>query len=399
MKSNNGVIRIGIQQGSLASYRVALFRALNQQPGFEVTVVHGLLPQFDHQQGDGFEVETSALVKARFGPIPVYLDRAQWTMATSGQFDVVIYVWNAQYLWLWPSLLAAKWKGVPTILWGHGYSKRESFSRRWARELLTRLATSVLVYDRDTAAKLRQRFKYLHERVFYASNAIDQEAIASARVDRSDAKLKDFCRTHSLDPSATILFVSRYDPANRLDLLLESASQLVKRHPTLKVVIIGKGNTNNAELQTMVQRLNLTTHVLIQPAVYNEQQLALWFGAATMFCYPANIGLSVLHAFGYGVPVITHNDRSSQNPEFINLQHDRNGLLYESGSSESLQQAIDILIDDPRKRNRLSQGALQTAAEVNISAMVEGFSRSIRASVTAAAAKAESQATGTTDVR
>ena len=31
-------------------------------------------------------------------------------------------------------------------------------------------------------------------------------------------------------------------------------------------------------------------------------------------CYPVNIGLSLLHAFGFGLPVVTGNDIGSHNP-------------------------------------------------------------------------------------
>ena len=38
-------------------------------------------------------------------------------------------------------------------------------------------------------------------------------------------------------------------------------------------------------------------------SIYDEIELAPWFLTADAFVYPENIGLSILHAFGYGLPV------------------------------------------------------------------------------------------------
>ena len=53
-----------------------------------------------------------------------------------------------------------------------------------------------------------------------------------------------------------------------------------------------------AELQRLAGELSLDETVLFTDPIYEEQQLAAYFLSSNIFCYPENIGLSILHAMG-----------------------------------------------------------------------------------------------------
>ena len=216
-----------------------------------------------------------------------------------------------------------------------------------------------------------------------AFNCLDQAPIQEARRHwlANPEGLADFRRRHNLNHGEnhpTLLFVSRLEAANRLDLLLEAAAMLRGDYPKIQIVIIGKGEAE-PELRAQSQALGLSEQVYFPGAIYDEVQLAPWFLSADVFCYPVNIGLSLLHAFGYGLPVVTSDRLQSQGPEIEALRPEENGLLYAHDNATALSLALRRLITDRALNQRLSEHALRTATEeFTLEHMVDGMEAAVR---------------------
>lgn len=368
-------IHFVVEQPSLAKYRLPVFRELAHRPGINLTLLYGEAPGIPNVEPDGFEGHFVPMWHRKFAGQIIRWHRAQWQAAGRKDADVLLFSWNVRYLSLIPSLMRARWNGKPVILWGHGYSKREHGVRRIVRETVTRLATAVLLYDRVTAERLIESGMH-RQRVFVAANAIDQTRIAEARHAwlADPQRLRQFQDDHGLRDRQVLLFVSRFDPLNRVDLLIEAAAQLRARFPRLVTILIGSGGNEEARLQELVDQHQMADQVRFVGSMYDEMSLAPWFLSADAFVYPANIGLSILHAFGYGVPVVTCDAVERQNPEIVALAHETNGLLYKDGSVSDLASAIGRLLDDNELRDRMSAAALQTAREeFTVPRMVDGF--------------------------
>src|SRR5690606_20023498 len=104
-------------------------------------------------------------------------------------------------------------------------------------------------------------------------------------------------------------------PKNRLDLLIRATLELSKEIPDVKTVIIGNGESERERLRNLAHDLGIGGHIIFVDGIYDEERLAPWFMSSRVFCYPENIGLSLIHALWYGVPVVTSDSRSTQNPE------------------------------------------------------------------------------------
>jgi glycosyltransferase involved in cell wall biosynthesis len=373
------IIRVAIQQPTLAKYRVPQYRALAQRPGIEVELLYGSRGDVPNAPPEGFKATPIQFRKWRVGRHPVYWHAAQFEAVRPGRADVAILSWDIHYASLPPALLRARQAGTPTILWGHGYSKQEGHVKRRLRNRLARMATAVMVYNEAAAARLRDE-GFDGERVFVALNSLDQGPIDQARrqcLQASDV-LTAFRREHQLVPGPVLLYVSRLEPKNRVDLLLDAAARLVPRFPTLRVVVIGGGD-DLRRLEKMAERLGVADHVLFLGAIYDENQLAPWFVSADLFVYPANIGLSLLHAFGYGLPVVTSDDVAAQNPEIEALEQGTNGLFYKAGSGEVLAATIASALSDPAVLRQMSTAAEATVRDrFNVQTMVRGMEAAIR---------------------
>ena len=375
-------VRVCIVQPLVPRYRVPVFERLAAQPGIDLEIRAGT-----GEPGSSLEAAAPsdmfrfvAAPQKRIGP---FLSQpGQVEAVSTGEFDVVILSWNARYLQLAKALRVARKRGVRTILWGHGYSKRESSLRRFNRNRFLRLADACLVYN-HTAAKRLVAEGTPCEKVFVALNAIDQAPIAAARghwLERPDA-LRDFQRQHNLalaegsDRPDLVVFVSRLEPDKRVDLLIEAFAKVLQRRPSARLAIIGRG-PEQTRLESLAGRLGIKSAVRFTGAIYDEDKLAPWFLSASVFAYPVAIGLSILHSFGYGVPVVTSDDHASHNPEIEALRPVVNGLTYRDGDTAAFAEAMIRILANPADQQRMSDAAIATVSSPDgftIERMVRGF--------------------------
>ncbi len=372
-------LRVVIQQPALAKYRVPVFRELASRPGIDLLLVFaddGKVPNVSTEDFRSVFVP----LKTWRGPGPqVFWHPAQTRYATREHADVIVLVWNTRFLSLFPALRRARRHGVGTVLWGHGESKKDRGWATFMRRRLTRLADATLFYTR-TMAKRFIAAGAEPGRTFVAPNSVDQTQIAAARdAFRADSgAMQRVRREHRLTAGRTILFVSRLEPKNHLHLLLEAAAALREELVGLRVLIVGKGE-DEERLRGVSAGLGLDEVVTFFGAIYDEERLAPLFCASDVFCYPSNMGLSLLHAFGYGLPTVTGGNARLHGPEIEALRHEDNGLRFRHDDLGELKGALRRVLTDDGLRARLAEGAARTVAgEYSIRNMVDGLEAAIR---------------------
>ena len=375
------MIRVVLQQPALPKYRLPVFRALAERPDIDLHVVYGEVPGLANVAPDGFRGTFIPQKYLKVGSREAIFHSPQIHYASRKRADVLILTWNLHYVTLVPALTRAMVAGVRTILWGHGYSRDEAASRSFLRTSVGKMADALLFYG-DRTANAFADAGWSRERLFVARNSLDQSAIAAAReswLSRPD-DLAAFRRAQALGPGPTLLFVSRLLPENRVDLLLAAQAKLVGKYPTLSAVLIGDGDTDS--LRAQAASLGTESRVHFLGPIYDEHAIAPHFLTADAFVYPAKLGLSILHSFAYGLPLITSADPSAQMPERDALREGVNGLTYRDGDADDLARAIDEMLADPARRQRMADAALATSRDdYSVARMVDGFEAAIRAVV------------------
>jgi len=376
-RGNGGTLRVVVQQPALPRYRIPVFRELAAREGIGLRVVYGSQSELENVGSEGFEAERAAATRGLVGGLG--WSGAQVRLAGERGIDTLVLEWNARLLSLPIALVRARLRGIRTVVWGHGYSKREGRARAWIRRWIGRMADGAMFYDARTAERYVEVYGFARERVFVAANALDQGPIRAAReACLADAEgLARFREARGI-AGPLVLFVSRLLAENRVDLLIEGLPRLRERVPGAMVGIVGAGPDED-RLRALVAEFGVEDAVVFAGAVYGEEELARWFCSAGVFCYPENIGLSVLHAFGYGVPVVTSDRVESQNPEIVALEDGVNGALYRHGDVGAMVGALAEILGDGGRRASMSAAALETVAEgFALDRMVDGMERAVR---------------------
>jgi glycosyltransferase involved in cell wall biosynthesis len=373
-------IRVIIQQPVLTHYRVPVFRELARRPGIDLTVLYGDEAGISNAPPDGFRAEFVKLHDLYLGRTLVRWHGAQILAATPRRADVVVLSWSIRYLSLLPALVRARWHDMGIVLWGHGYSKTETSFRRRSRNFFTNLADSALLYNYRAAQSLIDDGAMAAARTFIALNTIDLAPVhAAAGRWRSDPRaLARFRFEHGLDAGPVVLFVSRLLEPNRVDVLVRATPLLARRFPDLRVVIVGDG-PDRPRLERIAEEVGAREHLRFTGAVYGEDNVAPWFLSADVFCYPANIGLSLIHAMGYGLPVVTGDLIEAHNPEIEALRDGINGFFFRHADPDSLAEVLGRLLADPALRRRMGEAARDTVTnDFSIEKMVDGMEAAIR---------------------
>ncbi len=367
-------LRVAICQPALPKYRIPLFRQLGQS--YRVKVFFGAEKDLSNEGTADFE---NCPVKEWKVKLP-NLGYLSWSWSQIGvcgdsSWDVIVLSWNTRCFSLIPSLIRARWNRVPTILWGHGYSKSSGPVRRWFRNRVARLGTAVMFYDPVTKTEFQQTMGWGN--CFVAPNAIDSTPIQEQINQWQDARLESFQEEQGIQERDVVLFVSRFDPDNQLELLIRSLPEIRRKRSNVLAVLIG-GGPDEDRLRSLVKALGCEENVRFTGPIYEEENLAPWFLSSRLFCYPANIGLSLMHAFNYGLPVVLGDDLSRCNPEIYAFDEGQNGATFTAGKPTSLGEKIVDLLEDQESLSRLAAGAKKTATTVTtLEAFVEGYQEAI----------------------
>lgn len=369
-------LRVCILQPIVPHYRVPVFGLLARQPGIDLEVWASLRGSFGSIQGisrsDTFALK-HAFYAERFGMV---LQPSAVRAVRSG-FDAVIITDNVRS----PAMFAAlACRRSPVIIWGHGFGTHHDRMGHRLRMLSFRSADAGLFYgprgrERFVSAGIDPR------KLFVAPNAIDQSPIAAARERWSQGSaLASFRREQGIDGARVMLFLSRLEPEKMPMMAVDALLRLRKDVPDLRLAFIGEGSERPA-LERRIRDEGLEGTVRLVGALYEDSAIAPWAMSADLLIHPGALGLSIFHAFGYGLPVVTTDSAAIQMPEVECLEHGRNGLAYRHGSLDDLVACCARILGDRAMRASLSGGALQTVTGPggrNLPAMVQGFVDAIR---------------------
>ncbi|GIW73554.1 MAG: glycosyl transferase [Phycisphaerales bacterium] len=376
---DGATIRLCIEQPALPAYRIPVFAELARRPGLVVEVLYSKKAKLPNVAAEGFAARAVDERRLLSWPREVRWVPALREATDPSRVDVAVLEYNPGVPNLLPAMAKARRRGVGVVLWGHGYSIRDTWASRRLRNWIGSKADAVLLYNEPARQRMIEEGMD-PRRLFVAPNAMDQRPIQEARQRwlADEQGLEAFARRHGLDRGPVVLFVSRLLAQNRIELLLHAVARLSSSHPDLIAAIVGDG-PQRGELQALARRLGIADRVVMPGAIYGEAELAPWFLSSRVFCYPDNIGLSVLHALGYGLPVVTSGQMWHHPPEAQCLVHEQNGLLVDLNHPGSLAEAIARLVDDPAWARSMGEAGRQMVLQrYTIEAMVDGYESAVR---------------------
>ncbi|WHZ30326.1 MAG: hypothetical protein OJF51_005129 [Nitrospira sp.] len=375
------MINVQIVQPLVPEYRVPFFEALARSGQCNIQV-------FASAMLSGSQSLRSASVDHPFinlnHPCIGYLNhRVLWQKGLRleerlRRGDVLVVCGNPRFLSNYPLIWRAKRRGIATVWWGIGTMPSQQHFTGMIRRFIMQWADSILLYtDREREEYLGMGFS--PDRVFAINNSIDQGPIQRAMREWTPERLAAFQVQETLVGRPVFLFCGRLSKKAQVDLAIEAFAAYLKKDKGALLVIIGDGEERE-RLKDLAQRFQLVHSIRWLGELYDQQMMAPWFLTAKCFVYPGYIGLSILHAMGYGLPVVTHSNMLNQSPEIVALSDGHNGLLFDENNRDDLFRKMQVLSADESLRRRMSRSATQTATrEFSLDSMVQRFLKAVHA--------------------
>jgi UDP-glucose:(heptosyl)LPS alpha-1,3-glucosyltransferase len=358
--------------GGAESYTLDLARMLGTGPegrGHQVTVIaeHGPAAVAEGARAAGFQcVFLGAAGKRRWARLQDFLTRLK-DLYEGGSYDIVHS--------MLPVLRCDVYQphsGLATDTWLNGHLKHpRPLVRRWARRFnrfnrkrrglarveqeLMRHRPWVLCFSSTMRDFAREKFSLPSDHLMILVNGIDLSRFDPASGFRSREALREEWKV---------------EPDQKLGLLVghnwklkgvQDAIGAMKKVQEQGIVLMVVGRDDATNYRKLAEKLGVSGRVIFTGSVMDPRPL---YGAADFLLLPTRrdtCSLVVLEALAMGLPVIT----TRQNGASEVIENGRQGLLLDRGDPAALASAMQIMLDDGRRR-AMSREAIALRSTLSI---------------------------------
>ena len=366
-------LRVAVVTNVLPHYRADFFRILIGRSDLDVHVFcQASLPASNLEViHDRFPDHVTLVKSWHLGREWMTWQRLPWRRLLSS-YDVLFITGNARILSSVALSVMARMAGRSIVIWGQARTPGAHPLLERLRLWWWRRFENLFVYTDREIEWLRER-GFARHRIAAMNNGLNQRAIDSAAEPWDAARLEAWQQERGLHGRTRVLSCARLVSKNRFDLWLEAMPLVVRRHPDLLWCVIGEG-PERGPLEARARQVGVDGHIRWLGAISNQADLAPWFLSSQLLVHPSEIGLSLLHAFGFGLPVVTHDDPEYQMPEFAAFVPGKTGMTYRRGDVKSLAEAVCLCLDNEPARRRMSEFARRIPRETyNVDVMAGRF--------------------------
>jgi len=371
----NKVIRIAILTNIIPTYRKGFYDLLFENKDLSVTVYcQSHIPGMNLKSIHDLYGKNVRLVKM----ISARGEKFAWQflpwIEIYKNYDVIFLQGNPRYLSDVFYGIFLKIFRKKIVLWTMAHSYGANPLNERLRLLWSRIFRHIFVYTDAEVDYLRDR-GFNNNYILGMNNGLNQKSIDQSIQNWSEQKLKEWCIDKKLTDKIILLSCARLEKKNKFDLFVKVLPRVVNYFPEVIWCIIGDG-IEKVNLETQIAQAGLEKYVLFVGELYDEEKLAPWFLTAKLFIHPASIGLGLMHAFGYGLPVITSSNKLMHGPEFGAFIDNETGRVYSENNISDFVNTINDLLLNGSTRVKMKETVIEIARKkFNVDIMVERFVR------------------------
>ena len=269
--------------------------------------------------------------------------------------DMVIYLGNPFILSNWIAMIILRFRKKKSMLWTHGWIKKDKFPIRIIRNYFYSLSDGLLLYG-NKAYAIGKSYGFTESFMHVIYNSLDYQSQRIAMENyRADKK-----KNSDIKRPSYFLVVGRLVNSLEIDILIDA---LAISKNKINVKVVGDGPEKNRLIERVQEK---GVNVEFMGPIYDEENLCKIFLDSVAVISPGKVGLLTMHALGYGIPVITHSNHSAQMPEFEALQPDLTGFFFNHGSPDDLFRVINYVenhMSVPENRKKTAQSAINAIEE------------------------------------
>jgi len=335
-------VKVAFFLNQIPHYREGLYDRLFSSNDFEIDIyTHDSL---EEQKFKNIDYKYTNVKKFRLFKLPlvnIFFSFLPYLKILNSKYDVLVIEGNPRYTQHFFLATLSLFFRQKTVLWTMAITPSASFTQD-IRLKWTKLFKFILVYtEKEVEFLISRGFKT--NVILSINNGLSIKPI-QLEINRWDqSALNIWKKSNNLSNSIILLSCARLEYKNRFADGVDAIRILKENYKNIKYLIIGDGPLRQ-DLEEKIRLYNLEENIKLVGPVHDEKKLAPFFLSSHLMLHPGSIGLSILHAFSYGLPVITSRNIQIHAPEFSLLSVGINGDVYDQGNIAELCHSIEAMI-------------------------------------------------------
>lgn len=245
----------------------------------------------------------------------------------------------------WVLLIILRLLKKKAYLWSHGWYGRENKIKTLMKKMFFSLPDKTFVYGLY-AKNLMIENGILSHKIECIYNSLDYSV---QRKIRDRLHNSNIYIDHFKNRFPVLIYIGRIQKVKKINLLFDAIVELKKRGKEYNLVLIGKEDVDVNILKTLRgDPQNTLENIWMYGECYNENEIGELLYNADICISPGNVGLTAIHSLVYGTPVITHDNKTNQMPEFEAIKKNLSGLFFAENSATDLADKIEEWIQFSR---------------------------------------------------
>jgi glycosyltransferase involved in cell wall biosynthesis len=327
-------IMIFFYQSVIPHYRIDVFNSLHDQlNNDELVMVYGINPYgkgllTNHEES--FRFRTCVVKNIWFLNGKALFQNFLSPFYKMGKPSAVIIEHNPRNTHLIFLYLVCRIFNIPFILHGHGGSRKRCIHdkgfKNYVHRIMVQKCDAYISYTSSIKKNLSKIKK--NESIFVANNTINICALKKIRKKLCSIEKKDIKRKMDMKCKYYVLYIGRFIRDKKIELVLDVVNYLQERKIDVGAVMIGDGDILQ-EIENYAKDIGVK-NVKFTGSISDWEESSSYIFNSDVLFMPGFVGLSVNHAFSFGVPVVstkTDNGGPFHSPEVDFIIHKETGIL------------------------------------------------------------------------
>lgn len=268
----------------------------------------------------------------------------------SRKYTLFILDGAVSHISTWMFSLLCRLAGKKVIFWSHGFKGTDKGLKKFVRTIFFKYLPHGLILYGNFSKDIMVGEGFESRKIFAIGNSLnypEQKQMRDNWFSNNDI-LKNFKKEIFNNNHPTLIFIGRLVSNKKVSEILNSIAEIAESGTILNCIIIGDG-PEKSKLEKQVKMLRLEGRIHFSGALYDENEIAKHFLISDLMVSPGNVGLNCIHSLSFGVPVLTHNNFGSQNPEVEAISDGENGLFYSFDDFNDMTLKINKWFSEPRE--------------------------------------------------
>ncbi|MFZ1320681.1 MAG: glycosyltransferase family 4 protein [Ignavibacteria bacterium] len=301
--------------------------------------------------------------------------------------DIVISVFNVGNLNIYLLFLLRPILNFKIILWSFGYDPVRGFDpeNNFADKIRLRLSqkADAVIYYWDKGKETVSKFSKRTEHYFTAPNTLDTDKLFLLKKEFDLKGKEEIKKELGIKEVYNFIYTGRLLKDKEVDILLRAFSLIEQKRNDCRLTIIGSGPEMD-NLKKLSSSLSLK-NIYFLNEILDDAVTGKWIYSSDAFVMPGRLGLSVVHSFSFGTPIISQNKEGHFHGEGIGYIKDGiNGFLVKDQDINALAEKMEYIISNNKNdnnesiSNKFRANAFSTAVnDASIEKMMSGFEEAV----------------------